>query len=285
MAPEQAPRIVTGHAEVVRAVRAAGLLMADLRAPVPARAPWLTAVLNTEAARRAGGRPAAVTIGAAGDGAPAAAAFLWLRRRGVTISAALLGQDVPPLPAGRPPARLLARDDDAALRLAGGILRLLEGLRRPWRLRLAGLPLGDPTTRALAQMTPTAAFGNARSHGLVDELDEVGDVARSRDPREVERWLPELLAREADPRARSFLRAAARLHAAIGQLEVAVVADGRRLRAGLLTLVEGTDRWPWWGASEAGGLRRQMNAPLVSLTGSGRPSVRFPGLSGRTAGR
>ena len=282
MAPEQAPRIVTGHAAVVREVRAAGPLMADLRAPVPARAPWLTAVLNTEAARRAGGRPAAVTIEAPGDGPPAAAAFLWLRHRGITTSAALLGQDVPPLPAGRPPARLLARDDDAATCLAAGIVRLLEGLRRPWRLRLAGLPLGDPTTRALAQMVPTAAFGNARSHGLVDELDGVGAVARSRDPGEVERRLPELLAHEPDARARSFLRAAARLHAAMGQVEVAVVADGPRMRAALLTLVDGADRWPWWGAAEAGGLRREMNAPLVSLTGSGRPSVPLPRLSGRT---
>ena len=42
-----------------------------------------------------------------------------------------------------------------------------------------------------------------------------------------------------DPRAREFLRAAARLHAAIGQLEVAVVPDGDGPRAALLTLVDG----------------------------------------------
>ncbi len=63
-----------------------------------------------------------------------------------------------------------------------------------------------------------------------------------------------------------FLRAAARLHASIGRLEVAVVTDGDALRAGLLTLVDGEDRWPWWGHSSIGGLGTSMGVPLVSLT-------------------
>ena len=58
------------------------------------------------------------------------------------------------------------------------------------------------------------------------------------------------------PRARAFLRATARLHAAIGQVELAVVADGDTLRAGLLTLVDGADRWPWWGTGAGGCARR-----------------------------
>ena len=45
------------------------------------------------------------------------------------------------------------------------------------------------------------------------------------------------------------------------------MADGDRLRAGLLTLVDGPDRRPWWGTSEQGhGLRTEMGEPLVSLT-------------------
>jgi hypothetical protein len=55
-----------------------------------------------------------------------------------------------------------------------------------------------------------------------------------------------------------FVRAAARLHAAIGQLEVAA-ADGHVL----LTLVDGDDRWPWWTSGDA---VTGMGAPLVSLT-------------------
>jgi hypothetical protein len=50
-------RIVVGRARVVREVRAAAPLMADLRAPITARGPWLTAVLNQGAARRESGRP------------------------------------------------------------------------------------------------------------------------------------------------------------------------------------------------------------------------------------
>jgi hypothetical protein len=85
----------------------------------------------------------------------------------------------------------------------------------------------------------------------------------------VERRLPGLLTREPDRRARTFLRAAARLHAATGQLELAVASEGDRVRAGLLTLVDGEDRWPWWGFSDAGGLRTVMGAPLVTFTARG----------------
>ena len=56
-------RIAVGRARVAREVRAAAPLMADLRAPVTARGPWLTAVLNAGAARRGGGRPVAVVVG------------------------------------------------------------------------------------------------------------------------------------------------------------------------------------------------------------------------------
>jgi hypothetical protein len=242
--------------------------MAELGAPATARAPWLTAVLNADAARirplRA--RPVAVVVEPHPQGRPDAVAFLSLRRRGATTVITLLGDGVDPTPGGKPPARLLARDDAAAARLAAGVTDLLAGLRGPRTLRMAGLPLGDPTSSALAAALPTAVLGNVRSERLVDELDRVGDVVRSRDPRVLERWLPALLERLTDRREREFLRATARLHAAIDQVELAVVADGDRLRAALLTLVDGTDRWPWWGVSDLGGLRTEMGAPLVGLT-------------------
>lgn len=127
-------------------------------------------------------------------------------------------------------------------------------------MRLAGLPLGDPTVRALAPRLPTSVVATERSLRLVDELDDVGEPVRSRDPRSLEAALPDLLARESDPHARRFLRSAARLHAAIGRPEVAVLPG-----AALLTLVDGADRWPWWGFSDAGGLRTERGAPSVTL--------------------
>ena len=253
---------MTGRAGVARELRAAGPLLAALRAPVTARAPWLTAALALGA--RLGSRPVAVVVDApGGTGAPRALATLVLRG-GPRLTATLLGDGLP-VPAGAAPARLPARDDDAAAELAAGVLRLLDRVRRPWTLRLAGLPLGDPTLRAIGRLRPEAAFANARSSRLVDALDEVGPVCRTRDPAELERRLPALLAREPDRRVRAALRVMARLHAAIGQVELATVADGDRLRAGLLTLVDGPDRRPWWGSSDVG-LRTEMGTPLVSLT-------------------
>ncbi|TFV62881.1 UNVERIFIED_ORG: hypothetical protein E4P37_16060 [Bacillus sp. AZ43] len=133
-------RIVVGRADVVLEVRAAAPLMAALRAPVTARAVWLTAVLGADRP----GRPAAVVVGPR-DGEPRAAAFLFLRRRGVTTLVTVLGDGVGPAPGGVPTSRLLARDEEAAGLLADGIRELLGRLHGPRRLRLTGLPLGDPT--------------------------------------------------------------------------------------------------------------------------------------------
>jgi hypothetical protein len=262
-------RVAVGRAAVVREVRAAASLMTTLRAPVTARGPWLTAVLNAGAVARPRVRPVAVVVEAHRDGRPGAAALLALRRRGLTTVVGLLGGSAEPLPGGRPTARLLARDEEAAGRLADGVHDLLATLRRPWSLELAGLPLGDPASRELAARLPTSVLGNVRSVRLVDEFDAFGStsVVRSRDPRVLERWLPALLT-AVDPRARAFLRATARLHAAIGELELAVAVGGGVLRAGLLTLVDGDDRWPWWGTGP--GTRTEMGAPLVGLTAPAR---------------
>jgi hypothetical protein len=263
-------RIAVGRARVVREVRAAAPLMADLCAPVTARGPWLTAVLNQAAARRGTGRPVAVVVEPHAQGRPEAAAFLTLRRRGPLAVLTMLGDGVGPVPGGRPPRRLLARDERAAELLAAGICDLLGTLRGFRRLRLTGLPLGDPTVRALAARLPDGLTANVRSEAAVDELDDVGGVVRTRDPRQLDRWLPALLAREPDARARDFLRSGARLHAAIDEVELAVRPDGEGLRAALLTLVDGADRWPWWGWSDVGGLGTAMGAPLVALTAPAR---------------
>ncbi|MCF6744563.1 hypothetical protein E9529_09775 [Blastococcus sp. KM273128] len=260
-------RVAVGRAPVLREVRAAQPLAAALSAPLTARAPWLTAVLNAGAARPVPGRPAAVVVDGAPGGPPRAAAFLHLRRRGPVTAVTLLGQEGVPLPGGRPPARIPARDAGAAALLADGVLALLDRLHGPWSLRLAGLPLGDPTARALAARLSTAVLANERSTRLVDALDRVGPVVRGRDGQLLERWLPALLAAVRDRRGQDLLRATARLHAATGHLEVAVVAEGDRLRAGLLTLLDGDDdRWPWWGVAPDGGLGSEMGAPVSTLS-------------------
>ena len=265
-----AARVVLGRARVVREVRAADRLASALGAPVTARAPWLTAVLNDDAARRSLTRPAAVVVDGEPGGPPRAAAFLALRRRGPVVVASLLGQRSRPLPGGWPTARLLARDETSAGQLATGVLDLLASSRGFRSLRLTGLPLGDPAVRALAARLPTAVLANVRSARLIDALDEVGPVLRTGDQPSLERWLPDLLAAVPDRRARGFLRSTARLLSAAGRLELAVVTDGDRLRAGLLTLLDGADRRPWWGTAADGGLRTGMGEPVVALTAPAR---------------
>jgi hypothetical protein len=275
-------RVAVGRARVVREVRAAGPLAVALRAPIPSGGPWQTAVLNTgrwaSLPLAAGRRPVAVVVEPHRHGRPAAVAFLVLHRRGPVTTVSLLGQDAAaPVPGGRPAFRLLARDDDAADRLAAGVLALLDGLRGAWTVRLAGLPMGDPTLRALAAALPAAVLANERSVRLVDDLDSLpAPPARSRGPEVLERWLPALLDREPDPSVRRFVRVTARLHAAIGQLELAVVTDGAQLQAALLTLLDDSDRWPWCGMSDVGGLSGEMGAPLVTLTARG--GLRLPSL-------
>jgi hypothetical protein len=264
-------RVADGRARVAREARAAVPLMSDLAAPVPAQAPWLTAALNAQSGSPLARARARAVVVEREQGRPSGAALLSFRRRGPATAVTLLGAEPGPLPGGRPPSRLLARDDEVARRLAGGIADLLDDLRGPWTLRLAGLPLGDPTLRHLAAALPESSLSTSRSRRLVDELDTVGDVRRSRDPAEVERHLPAVLAR-VPQRQRSFVRATTRLLAAIGQLEVAVVPAATGPAALLLTLLDprpgGEDRWPWWGSTDVGGLRRELGSPWVALTAS-----------------
>ncbi|MGY1754944.1 hypothetical protein [Blastococcus sp. SYSU D01042] len=278
-------RVVVGTAPVAHEVRAAAPLARRLRAPVTARAPWLTAVLDAQAARRWSGRPVAVVVGGPEGACPGAAAFLRLRRRGALTAVTLLGDGLP-VPPGLPPARLLAADDDAAARLADGIGDLLGSLRGPWSLALAGLPLGDPTARRLAARYPMARMASSRTTRLVDELDGAGPVLRTRDPAEVDRELPALLAAEPDPAARGFLRVAARLHAAAGQLELAVVegTDGAS-RGGLLVLLDGPAAVPWWATPGLPGLRAERGAPTAAVTVPRRSWLPAPDVARRLGGR
>jgi hypothetical protein len=270
-------RVAVGRADVAREIRAAAPLIADLASPVTARGPWLTAVLNAlSAPLYAPDRPRAVVIEHP-QGRRDGLALLSSRRRGPATAVTLLGNAARPVPGGRPSSRLYARDDDAASRLADALSDFLHRLRGPWTLRLGGLPMGDPTLGRLAAALPTASIANSRSRRLVDELDGVPGVVRSTDAAEVERRLPALLSRV--PAAdRPFARAAVRLHAAIGALEVAVVpaagASGAgEIAAGLVTLLDTggpghPGRWPWWGWSEVGGLRSELGSPVVALTAS-----------------
>lgn len=267
-------RVVAGSARVLREIRAAVPLMAALRAPIPARAPWLTSVIHAgEVSGRRRGRPLAVLVEPDPLAGPAAVAFLRVRRDGVRAVVTLLGQESAPLPAGWPTARLYARDDAAAEELAAGIRGLLQTLRRPWALRLSGLPLGCPTAKALADLIPTAAFHSDRSSRVVDDLDDAGPVHRSTDPRALDLALPALLARLPTGRQRTFLRASARLHAAVGQLELAMPGQRGAPRTALLTLVDGAGRWPWWGFAGGRDLPTRMGSPLVSLTAGSERGV------------
>ncbi|MQA33251.1 hypothetical protein [Modestobacter roseus] len=286
------PYVADGRARVVREIRAAAPLMTAVVAPPTARGPWLTAALNAQCARAVPPlRVRAVVVAPEVGARPDGLALLTVHRRGPTAVVGLLGSGpgAPPLPAGRPPARLLARDPEVAEELAGGVLDLLDSVRGAWTLRLAGLPLGDPVVRRLAAALPDAQLATGRSRRLVDELDTVAEVRRSRDPGELERWLP-ALAERLGPREFVPVRAAARLHAAIGRLELAVVPAGAGAAAVLLTLLTtgpaGEERWPWWGVSDVGGLRRELGSPSVSLTASrGLVNLTRRGVSRGTAPR
>src|SRR4051794_41937135 len=114
--------------------------MAELSAPVTARGPWLTAVLNEGSAHRFAGRPVAVVVEPHRQGRPEAVAFLTLRRRGLTTAVTVLGAGGGPAPAGPPAARLLAPGGRAGERLPPGIPRPLGAPRGRPRVHVAGAP-------------------------------------------------------------------------------------------------------------------------------------------------
>ncbi|MEI4272109.1 hypothetical protein TEK04_10280 [Klenkia sp. LSe6-5] len=267
-------RVAEGRARVVREIRAAAPLLTELAVPTTARGPWLAAALHAAPAPAARVRHRAVVVEQHRQGRPAGAALLSsrrvLRRGRWTTDLRLLGDGGAPPPPGGAPRRLPVRDAEVAALLADGIADLLAATRGPWDLALTGLPLGDPVLRALAaRLGVGAAFRTTRTRALVDQLDDVGAVTRSVDALDLERWLPDFLDhRPAGARA-ADLRALARVHAAAGVLEHAVVLAEDRPVAGLLTLLEGGVRRPWWGFGVPEPATGPA-APCVSLTASSR---------------
>ncbi|MCW2582790.1 MAG: hypothetical protein JWQ53_1580 [Klenkia sp.] len=255
-------RVTAGRAGLVREIRTAAPLLSAVRGPVTARGPWLTIAAQASSARLH-----AVLVESHQPGRPRGAALLSSRRHGPITTMRLLGDGDLPVPPGSPPHRLPVADADAADELARGVVDLLDAQRGRWALRLTGLPLGDPVLAALADRLGTgASFGTDRTRVLVDDLDTVGDVRRSRDPGDLERWLPALLARRPAGTPLAHLQAAARVHCALGVLEHAVVVRRGQVVGGLVTLDEGGVRRPWWGSSDVGGLSSAPGQPAVSFS-------------------
>ena len=258
-------------------------LMAALRAPVTARGPWLTAVLNAGAAHRFSGRPVAVVVEAHRQGRPDAAAFLHLRRRGPVDRRHAAGRRHGAGAGGSPPFRLLARDDEMAGLLAAGIADLLR-LAAPAPAS-SGWPASRSVTRRRGSSRPgcrTASSATVRTQRLVDDLDDVGPVTRSRDPRVLERWLP-----GADrPRARppgaglpAGRRPAARRDRSAGA--------GRRRRPGRAAHAGGRRRAAGRGGASgtAGRCAPSSGSPAVGLTAPARDWPPVPRLRSRSAAR
>jgi hypothetical protein len=267
-------RVAEGRSRVVREIRAAAPLLAGQGTPTTARGPWLAAALHAAPAPAPRVRHRAVVVEAHRQGRPAGAALLSSRpalrdgRRVVTLHR-LLGDGGTPGPPGTAPRRLPAADPAVAELLADGVADLLARTRGPWELSLTGLPMGDPVLAALgARLGTGATFRTTRSRALVDALDETGPVHRSTDPVVLERWLPVFLAHRPTGSRRADVRALARVHAAAGVLEHAVVPGADGARAGLLTLLDGGVRRPWFGFGA--GLRDAPGQPWVSLAADSR---------------
>ena len=265
-------RVVEGRAGVVREIRAAAPLLSALAVPVTARGPWLVAALHTSPAPRV--RYRAVVVEAHRHGRPAGLALLASRvqlRRGRPVTVVrLLGDGGPPGPPGVAPRRLPAADAEVADLLAHGIADLIAGTRGRWQLDLAGLPLGDPVLAALGVRVGTGAFRTSRSRSLVDGLGTADPARRSTDPVSLECWLPAFLDHRPGGARRADLRALVRVHAAAGLLEHVVVLDGGRPIAGLLTVLDGAARRPWWSFGPTDGPTDVPGQPWVALAASGR---------------
>jgi hypothetical protein len=129
-------RILSKKSEIVASLSDAETLFDAVGAPFCARASWLgTWYAHTRS------RPVIVLVEA--GAVPVAIACLAVRRAGPIRTIRLAGHG--PSDYGRLPAR----DADAAAALAAGIVDWLAGLRGPWRLELAQLPVGDPVAGRL----------------------------------------------------------------------------------------------------------------------------------------
>ena len=188
----------------------------------------------------------------------------------MTTAVTLLRHEPRRLPEGRPPAAARARDDDVAGRLGYGVADLLDAARGPWTLRLAGLPLGDPTLSVLATLMPGASLATSAAGGWSTS------------------WTPSARCGAVGTPRSSSSTCRPCWPASIGSATSCAPQPGCSRRSAswrsrwcqygdhgpaavLLTLLDprpgGTDRWPWWGSSDVGGLR-ELGSPWVSLTAS-----------------
>lgn len=135
--------ILRGQPAVLSAMRAAASLFERSEVPFCGRPPWLSGWYAST-----GARSAAVLVRRRGE--VVGLACLALRQTGPLITVTLAGDG--PSDYGRLPAT----DDDAASALADGVLDVLAGIRTPWRLRLAQLPVADPVARRLVDALPGA---------------------------------------------------------------------------------------------------------------------------------
>lgn len=135
--------MVRSPREVTAILRAAGTLFDHTAAPFCARSDWLSLWYA-----RSRARPVAVVVER--DGTTVALACLAMHRDGPLRTVTLAGDG--PSDYGRLPAR----DAEAAHALGDGIAGVLAGLRGPWRLRLAQLPVDDPVARRLSGSLPGA---------------------------------------------------------------------------------------------------------------------------------
>jgi CelD/BcsL family acetyltransferase involved in cellulose biosynthesis len=202
-------RLIGDRPGVLAALRVAEGLFEDTRTPVCARAVWLSTWFETHPAAQ----PLAVAV--ENGGLLAGLGVFAVTRRGPLRTVTLAGAG--PSDYGRLPVR----DGRAAAALAEGIADLLRAVRRPWRLRLAQLPHGDPVAAALAAALPGArlvpgqgcpqlAFGphraldrhmsaNARraarqSRSRLARAGVAVRIERARDPDAVRRLLPGVIA-------------------------------------------------------------------------------------------
>jgi CelD/BcsL family acetyltransferase involved in cellulose biosynthesis len=253
----------------------------DAIAPLPVTARW--AWLRATATHFPDWRPLVVTV--PGDGEqPRAAALLATRRTGPLTVVTLLGQ------ARSDYAALPAADNAAAAALALAVAGAVQRLPKPWRLRFAQLPAGDPVLRDVADLlrhsmitpgdgAPSIRFDgrpNAEaysSRNLRKQLKKaynrlskegvtpVTDVASTRDA--VAAVLPEVARvhvardREArgasdfdDPRVAAFWRDVLLDHAARGEVEITTSRVGGDLAAYAVCFRDG-DAYRFWDARYA----------------------------------
>ncbi len=137
--------VLTGD-DAIHGLAAVEGLLAEVEAPITARVPWLRAWAGATQAQ-----PVLVVVR---DGpAVTAAAPLALRRRGPVVEVLAWGhQDSDQVCL---PVRAAA-DADA---LADAVLAHLQGLGRPWTLRVEQLPVDALAGLALARTLPRAALG------------------------------------------------------------------------------------------------------------------------------